>query len=182
VTSSEGPSLRDPKDEISYRLALLHEAPALMAIVQAGFETYRDFAPAGWEPPDETRPEMVARMRDEIATGFVLVAQDGDELAGHVTLVPGDRPSADGLVPDFHLRHLFVLPRWWGSGVARELHARALERSHGTARLYTPAGQARARRFYEREGWELHLGPHFVAAIGLELVEYRLTRDPRPHA
>jgi hypothetical protein len=40
-------------------------------------------------------------------------------------------------------------------------------------RLYTPADQARARRFYEREGWR-------IAAtvddneIGFRVVEYRL--------
>ena len=40
-------------------------------------------------------------------------------------------------------------------------------------RLFTPAGQARARRFYEREGW-VQAGAEFhEPALGLALVEYR---------
>jgi hypothetical protein len=41
-------------------------------------------------------------------------------------------------------------------------------------RLFTPADQARARRFYEREGWTLRAEPYFEAALGLDLV---LSRD-----
>ncbi len=40
-------------------------------------------------------------------------------------------------------------------------------------RLHTPSGQARARRFYEREGWQA-AGAHAAdAVLGLETVEYR---------
>jgi ribosomal protein S18 acetylase RimI-like enzyme len=71
-----------------------------------------------------------------------------------------------------------VLEPFWGSGIALELHTAAIaemrRRGIGTARLYTPADQARALRFYEREGWKLHYGPYFEAVIGFDLVEYRL--------
>jgi predicted GNAT family N-acyltransferase len=39
-------------------------------------------------------------------------------------------------------------------------------------RLFTPEGQARARRFYEREGW-VQYGEPFEAGLGIPLVEYR---------
>ena len=40
-------------------------------------------------------------------------------------------------------------------------------------RLFTPADQARARRFYEREGWRVTGAPHHDD-IGFAVVEYRL--------
>src|SRR3954447_19022063 len=108
----------------SLREADPDDAPALLAVVQAGFETYRTFAPAGWEPPDEA--VHTERMREEIAdpASFTRVA-DGDDggIAGFTHWIPSRRPSPDGTTPDLHFRHLFVLEPYWGSGVARELHA-----------------------------------------------------------
>ena len=84
-------------------------------------------------------------------------------------------PAADPALA--HLRNLFVDREHWGSGVAATLldasAAEARERGFSTMRLFTPAGQARARRFYEREGWSA-VGEEFdVPALGLPLVEYR---------
>jgi GNAT superfamily N-acetyltransferase len=156
------------------------DAPALVEIVQGGFETYRAFAGAGWEPPDER--SRLEELREELGRPepFCMVAEDGGAIVGHVLWLPAIRPSRDGSVPDVHLRYLFVLQPFWGTGIARDLLGAAVEemraRQTGVARLYTPAGQARARRFYEREGWTLHDGPYLEPAMGLELVEYRL--DP----
>jgi GNAT superfamily N-acetyltransferase len=148
-------------------------------IVEAGFETYRSFAPEGWEPPDEARWD--AHSREEVADPQVLclIAEvEGEGMVGHVRLVPcpPDRPSRDGSFTDWHLRHLFVAQAHWGSGAARALHAACLDRlreTGGTARLFTPAAHGRARRFYEREGWALHDGPYFEPALGFDVVEYR---------
>jgi hypothetical protein len=41
-------------------------------------------------------------------------------------------------------------------------------------RLFTPVAQARARRFYEREGWRPRGEEFHVAALGLVLIEYRV--------
>jgi GNAT superfamily N-acetyltransferase len=75
-----------------------------------------------------------------------------------------------------HLRALFVDREWWGCGLAGTLHSMALEeaarRKFTSIRLFTPTGQARARRFYEREGWTL-LGEGAESAHGLPVVEYR---------
>ncbi len=53
---------------------------------------------------------------------------------------------------------LYVVPEWWGKGVAAELHDRALEivRELGFTRchLWVLEENARARRFYERRGWQ----------------------------
>ena len=55
------------------------------------------------------------------------------------------------------LEAMYVRPAAWGSGLADELHAAALDqlRAHGAvrARLWVLALNGRARRFYERHGW-----------------------------
>jgi GNAT superfamily N-acetyltransferase len=54
---------------------------------------------------------------------------------------------------------LYVRPAAWGTGVAALLHDRAVEalREAGVvrARLWVLEENRRARRFYERRGWEL---------------------------
>ena len=40
-------------------------------------------------------------------------------------------------------------------------------------RLFTPERHARARRFYEREGWALAGEPEFVPELGIAMVEYQ---------
>lgn len=55
------------------------------------------------------------------------------------------------------LEALYVRPSAWGSGVADELHAWAVDRLRAagttTARLWVLEENVRARRFYERHGW-----------------------------
>ena len=56
-----------------------------------------------------------------------------------------------------HLRNLFVARAQWGSGLAtallRAAEQDARDRGFTELRLFVAEGQARARRFYEREGW-----------------------------
>ncbi len=76
-----------------------------------------------------------------------------------------------------HLWQLFVLPDWWGQGVAPILHDAAVaemrRRDFEQARLFTPSLHARARRFYERHGWSAH-GELWNEELQLMLTEYRL--------
>jgi GNAT superfamily N-acetyltransferase len=55
------------------------------------------------------------------------------------------------------LSALYVVPEAWGTGVAQALQAAALEAmrddDHSEAVLWVGEDNARARRFYEREGW-----------------------------
>ena len=109
--------------------------------------------------------------------GAALAESDG-RLVGQVTFLPAARAALTNDEPGLaHLRNLFVHEDFWGTGLARELHAAAIdearERGFAHMRLFTPARQGRARRFYEREGWaqageEFHQpGPDLV------IVEYR---------
>jgi GNAT superfamily N-acetyltransferase len=78
---------------------------------------------------------------------------------------------------------LFIRELWWGSGLAPHLLALAVEeaaaRGYEAMRLYTPAGQARARAFYAREGWTLAGEPVYEPMLGLDLVEFRRALPPR---
>lgn len=73
------------------------------------------------------------------------VAVVADEIAGFV------------VVHDAELEQVFVAREHRGTGVAQELMAEGLrlvrEAGHDQAWLAAAAGNARARRFYEREGW-----------------------------
>lgn len=98
-------------------------------------------------------------------------------MAGHVGWLAAKssrRPTDDdGLA---HFWQLFVRRAWWGSGLATRLHAdgvaAAAQHGYTTMRLHTPSGQARARRFYEREGWSA--AEEFLdEAFGMHIVEYR---------
>ena len=54
---------------------------------------------------------------------------------------------------------LYVVPEAWGTGIAGELHDAGLDHVRGlgetVCRLWVLEANARARRFYERRGWEL---------------------------
>lgn len=171
---------------ISTRRATIADLDVLLADVQAGFDSWVDFVPLGWVPP-EVRPEdgaMPERLAD--SETWALLALVGCEPVGHVAFTPArERPSEPEqpwsrrpLIPGLaHLWQLFVLPQWWGRGVAGPLHDAAIAemraRGYEAARLHTPALHARARRFYERRGWRA-TGEEWSEHLTLMLTEYRL--------
>lgn len=159
------------------RPARPRDAAAMCETVQLGFDGYREIGGPGWEPPDVRTPDAVAgvRARLEAPGTWAAVAEDGGRFAGHAGYFP--QPAAPGSA---HLWQLFVRPPWWGSGLAAELLGRAVRAAaaegYTRMRLFTPRDQARARAFYEREGfawtgWEFYEPP-----LALTLVEY--ARDP----
>jgi GNAT superfamily N-acetyltransferase len=166
-------------EQYAFRAATPEDAERIVAITVEGFETYRSFAPAGWTPPSAS--QEAARVVGLLGKDHVWyrVAEHEGEVVGHVGFLPADRlsfaPIDDpGLV---HFRQLFVTRVHWGTGLATRLHAAAIDearaRGFSTMRLFTPAGQQRARGFYEREGWSLARPPAFDERIGLEIAEYR---------
>jgi len=74
---------------------------------------------------------------------------------GALFLDPGGRGFS--AIADEWLDGLYVRPAFWGTGVAAELHDRAVaalrDAGVGTARLWVLEANDRARRFYERRGW-----------------------------
>jgi GNAT superfamily N-acetyltransferase len=169
---------------ISTRRATVADLHVLVADVQAGFDSYVGFAPLGWVPPDmEADTELMAELLADLDT-WAMLALSGSDPVGHIAFTPArlrtpgrpwaSSPATPGLA---HLWQLFVLPEWWGQGVAAMLHEAAIEeirsREYDTARLYTPALHARARRFYERRRWQA-TGEQWNEQLTLMLTEYRL--------
>jgi GNAT superfamily N-acetyltransferase len=138
--------------------------------VGIGFDGYRSFAPPGWAPPPFEREVATIRERMVDDDAWAQLAFDGDEPAAHVGLLADPAPKTA------YLWQLFIRPPYWGTGLADRLHAaflaEARARGYQQARLRTPAGQARARRFYERNGWQTDGVATFEAALGLELLVY----------
>lgn len=157
----------------SVRPATLADAPQLAATVQEGFESYREWAPAGWDPP--AAPLQLSGIRDRLPEdGCVcLLAEAGGRHAGHVAYIPAREEAGVA-----HIWMLFVRRAWWGTGLASDLLARAVaeatDEGYAGMRLHTPAEHARARAFYEREGWSAPDPPFYEPMLGLALITYRL--------
>jgi GNAT superfamily N-acetyltransferase len=172
-----------PLDALTFRPATSADAGRLAAVFVEGFETYRAFAGHDWQAPrvEEVAEDLAGRL--EQPSVWCLLAEQPPDAAGYVALLPaseGRRPVRDPRLAHFWM--LFVRAPWWGSGLAGRLHAAACDaaaaRGFTALRLFTPARQARARRFYEREGWTLADGPYDDPEIGFSIVEYRRVLGP----
>ena len=162
----------------TFRRATPDDAEALARLVIDGFETYRSFTPPGWEPPAlETELEHLHQLLPDEQV-WVLLAEEDGRLVGQVGILPSLSHVHPGGEPSLmHFRNLFVAQDHWGSGLAVTLHAASVEearrRGFAAMRLFTPADHARARRFYEREGWTQRAEPFAEPRLGMALVEYR---------
>ena len=164
---------------ISFRAATVADAEALARGVVEGVEGYRAFAPPEWSPP--ALATEIEHLRERLADDEVwcLLAEAGGEVVGQITVLPAARAGRPVDEPGLaHLSNIFVRQDMWGSGLARSLQAAgrdaARERGFEAMRLFVAVGQARARRFYEREGW-VRTGDEFYDPVpGLVLLEYRL--------
>ena len=159
------------------RAGTRHDLGMMADNLEQGFGTYRMWASPGWEPP--IRVEMLLGMMQRIAKNgswcVVAFTVDG-EAAGHATARPEHDEHDERRPGVARLMHLFVRRQFWGSGVADLLHERVLAgmSDHGfsSACLWTPLGQARARAFYERRGWQPSGAVDPDNDLRLELLEY----------
>lgn len=167
-------------DSIHLRRATIADAEPLARGVLDGVEDYPSFAPPGWTAP--SLDAEIEHLRESLADEDVccLIADSGGDVVGQITVLPAagaPHPVDDASLG--HISNLFVRRDRWGAGLARDLHRAVLEaageRGFTELRLFVAAGQARARRFYEREGW-LPAGDPFDDPIpGLTMIEYRYT-------
>ena len=163
---------------VSFRTSSPADAAEIARTLELAFDGYREIAPPGWSPPPVEEDPIRVRLRNPAV--WCQVAEADGALVGHVALSPAALhamyPIDDPRLA--HLWQLFVRRPHWGTGVATTLHDAVLDearqRGYREFRLYTPAGQLRARGFYEREGWR-RVGDAFAeeALGGMQLVEYR---------
>ena len=106
--------------------------------------------------------ELERRLGADFGAAWELtLAFDGPEMAGFLAIRPDKR----------ELGQIFLSPAFIGQGLGRMLFQMACDRMPGGFWLYTPAVNARARRFYERQGMrQTRTGLHPEA--GHEIVFY----------
>jgi GNAT superfamily N-acetyltransferase len=176
--------LQDSSEAISLRPATTSDAERLARASVEGLEGYRSFAPPGWALPSPSAEAEFLRASLGDERVWCLLAEADGEVAGQIMVLPAARAARPVDDPELaHLRNLIVHRDFWGTGLARDLHAAALdaalERGFAEMRLFTPARHGRARRFYEREGW-VQVGEEFHApGPDLVLAEYRFALRPR---
>jgi GNAT superfamily N-acetyltransferase len=136
---------------------------------------------------DALRPEQRAQ-RYDFATQdshkpATLVAVTQGAIRGFATVAPArdsDRPEHGELCA------LYVDPDWWGHGIGAALIAVARKRlfAHGFryANLWVLAGNARAERFYRKDGWQPdgHRRIDQVWAVTVDEIRYHTALDQTP--
>jgi GNAT superfamily N-acetyltransferase len=145
------------------------------ALILACDRTYLDWAPAGWELPDED--EELRRCRRWLGEpeSWSLGAFDGQqELIGLVMVREATVEDA-AVAGTGHLRALFVRPDRWRQGIARALLKEAegemRRRGYGVGMLRTPVG-APARSFYEANGWKRTGEDVYLEELGMRVSRY----------
>jgi GNAT superfamily N-acetyltransferase len=114
--------------EVEFRVARGRDARALARLIVVCLATYRDWAPDGWRLPASIELRELAgwnrRLRSERQRTLVACDPAG-EIIGIVSWGPlAGQPAPDASTA--HVDHLFVAPDYWGAGLARLLHGRAL--------------------------------------------------------
>ena len=140
-------------------LVRAHEAAWDAAIAPIVGATLAQLAPL-----DARIEQARSALADPLETAHAWVAERDGEIVGMAT------------AGDAELRNLYVVPAAWGTGIARELMQTALDwiaaRGADEAVLWVGEANARARRFYEREGWTLDVETR-ASPLGPPEVRYR---------
>jgi GNAT superfamily N-acetyltransferase len=165
-------------DGLRYRAATPRDATIIAELVATGFATYRDFAPEGWQPRSPIKEE--GHVHDRLSRGdaHARLALDDPDLVGVTGWMPALTPGAvrEPIPGRAHVWSLFIAPRYWGTGLAAHLLDWAVstmrDSGFAAAQLWTPRDSARARAFYDREGWATNGTEFFNDELGLDLVMY----------
>lgn len=166
---------------LTVRSAAPADAPAVAGVhVRAWQAAYRGLLPD--EHLDGLRADeaRMARYRfgvDDPEAPYTVVAEtDGGALVGFATIGPcRDDDARDAA----ELYALYVDPPQWGTGAGRRLlaEARSLMTARGYRRavLWVLAGNRRAQRVYEVDGWEADGAARHeeVWAVPADVVRYR---------
>jgi GNAT superfamily N-acetyltransferase len=168
--------------DLELRAPATGDERAIAALVAACDESYRSWAPPGWEPPPPGRE--LDRWRGRIMDGSWwtrIAVEPSGRVAGLVcftqalTDVQEDGRVGEPIPERAHVSAVFTHPDRWREGVAAGMLA-AAERQmraedYREAQLWTPR-DAPARRFYDAAGWRHDGREKWLAELGLPIVAY----------
>ena len=162
------------------------DADALaQAHVEAWRTSYRELMPRSAiesHTLEERRGQWTEALGDP--SKRALVVEDADGIAGFS--LSGPPEDGDGAPGTGELLGIYLVERAIGTGVGRELLARATaaiaELGYARATLWVLEANTRARRVYEAAGWRLDGGPHPHRVGDVELPVVRYSIDLRPPA
>ncbi len=183
--------------DLEVRVPAPGEERAIADMVAACDETYRAWAPPGWEPPPPGRE--LDRWRGRIMDGSWwtrIAVEPGGRVVGLVcfaqAVVQPALPAAGGLpvrartsgrdrlelepIPHrAHVSAVFTHPDRWREGIAAAMLALAEDamRAEGyrEVQLWTPR-EAPARAFYEASGWRHDGREQWLDELALAIVAY----------
>ena len=125
--------------------------------------------------------ERAERWREILSRGGearTIVAERGGSVVGFAGVGPTRDAIAD--VPPGELYAIYVDPTDWGGGAGRALLAAAVDAlraaRYSEACLWVLEDNPRARRFYEREGWQPDGARRHGEHLGVPTVEIRYRR------
>ncbi|AKF11416.1 GNAT family N-acetyltransferase [Sandaracinus amylolyticus] len=161
---------------MTIRLARVDDADALARVHVEGWRWgYRGLLPDAFLDGLSV-PDRAARWRDILARDAprerTWVALDDHDAQGFVSIGPG-RGVPDDVA---ELYAMYVTSRAAGTGVARVLMEHAIDALRADSRraiLWVLEHNARARRFYEREGWRADGETKRDTIGGREVLELR---------
>jgi GNAT superfamily N-acetyltransferase len=163
--------------EVRLRAPAAADVDALLALVAACDETWREWTPPEWEPPDPGSAHWVSELgAPDRWTRLAVEGESEGRIVGLVSFGPAREGPDWRVVPETaSVGALFVHPDRWRQGIAAQLLEAALaamrEQGYGWARLSTPEG-APAERFYRAQGWERTGEGRWHALLGLTSVDY----------
>jgi len=156
--------------DIQVRALTPTDGHAVTVLIACCDFTYRDFAPPGWEPPEDNHAH---HLYEKLWSRGALDADD--RLIGLVAWEQFREPGGGALPGVAHVSAVFVDPARWRQGIAAALLDQAeeamCERAYYLARLWTPEGGP-ARRFYEAHGWRRDGRSKWQDRLELDIVGY----------
>lgn len=149
-------------DPVALRPCALEDAEAIALVAAATFlEAFAGILPGPAIVQHCARyhvPAVYAKyLADDRVRAWLAVMREGDAPVGYSMLTPPDLPLEDLAPTDIELKRIYLFSKFQGSGVGQQLMDVAIEeaRHMGAPRVLLGvfAGNSRALRFYERNGF-----------------------------
>jgi ribosomal protein S18 acetylase RimI-like enzyme len=167
--------------EITIRPAEVADAPGIAQVHIASWrEAYAGIVPADYlaslDPASRVQTwedDLRNGARDGVRTW---VAHDGARVLGFASVGPAR--DEDASPRDAEIYSIYLDPKMWGKGVARDLIRTVLSEvpRQGSLTLWTLAGNERALRFYRRHGFTPDGAEKLEEFGGAQLLEVRYRR------